>query len=176
MFYCGILEADKKTSQMKQKTIITVVILVLAVVATTVVYLNNQKAKKNANSKPGVKQTKSFQPLPVTDVTPSKLPDRFPTDIPLEQGAQIIYNFNGTNAAGMYQSTRQFESQKTIDQNYTLYQDALKKSGYTITQVIEDMAHFQKIIFATKGDNSVAIRSFALSGQIRVDITNTTKP
>ncbi len=152
--------------------IVSLIVLAALVIAGVLIYVNANK-KEN---QPNTNSQKTFTPLPVTEVDHSRLPERFPADIPLESGAVIVYNFNLVNAAGMYQSTRQFVSKKTIKQNFDFYQDALKKAGYSITKTLDDLAHNQELIYATKGDNKVTVRSFASGGQIKVDITNETKP
>jgi flagellar basal body-associated protein FliL len=123
-------------------------------------------------------QTKAaVQSVPQINVNNSQLPNKFPTDVPLEAKAAVTQNFNATNATGMYQATREFISQKTMGDNFTLYKAALKKVGWTVTQVTTDAARSQDIILATKAGNSLTVRIYLdTQNQVRVNISNQTQP
>lgn len=164
---------------MGKKSIIVIIILV--VVAIAAVAYSMSKGTKTADQvkapiskkQPAPEQPKKVE---VTNVETTKLPDRFPADIPVEQGAIITYNYNAINAAGKFQASREFISKKTMDENFTFYQDTLKKAGWTVSSAIDDTAHTQKIILASKGGNSLNIRIYTDNGKVKVSINNETQP
>ncbi len=73
-----------------------------------------------------------------TDVEISKLPEKFPSNIPLEEGAEVIQNYNSETPEGQFQATRQFETKKSLAENYALYTDFMKKNGWEIKATTDD--------------------------------------
>ena len=63
-----------------------------------------------------------------------------------------------------------------MDENFTFYQDTLKKAGWTVSSAIDDTAHTQKIILASKGGNNLNIRVYTDNGKVKVSINNETQP
>ncbi len=163
----------------KTKIYAGIILAVAIVVVLALILKKNKPTPQNnsntATSTSGVDFSKVHK-VTITEVDKTKLPDRFPTGIPLEAGAQIVYNYNAINAKGMFQSSREFISKKTQEINFSLYKDALAKDGWTITQATDDTANQQKIIIATKGGNNLSIRIFTKDNQVHVTINNETKP
>ena len=156
---------------MTKKFIITiVVVLLVGLAAGLIIKKYSQPAVKVASNaaNPG--------PVSITNVPNTILPDRFPTDVPVEAGADIVYNYNAINAAGHFQSSREFISKKTEDQNYVYYQQTLAAAGWTITQAINDGVKNQRIILANKGANSLNIIINTQDGQVHVSVNNESKP
>lgn len=80
-----------------------------------------------------------------TNVDFSKVPEKFPTDIPIEAGAKITQNFNATTPTGQFQATRVFETKKSLPDNLVLYSTFLKKNNWTIKSTI-DNDNFKMVI------------------------------
>ena len=59
------------------------------------------------------------------DVDFSKLPEKFPTNIPIESGAKITQNYNATTPEGEFQATRSFVTTKTLAENIKIYSNIL---------------------------------------------------
>lgn len=83
-----------------------------------------------------------------TQVDQSKLPEKFPADIPLEKNATTTDNYNASATNGMFQATRKFETAKTLDANFKLYSDFFSKNGWQITNTINQPE--LKVVFAVK--------------------------
>lgn len=110
------------------------------------------------------------------DVDTSKLPEKFPGDIPLEEGAKVVQNYNATAPDGTIQATRMFETAKTLDENFKLYKDFFTKNGWTIVSSLDQ--ENIKAIGATK-DKTQAQLTFALNSTTKVktvEISVTIKP
>jgi len=112
------------------KTIwIFVAVGALAVSATIAAYYGQSQNRLSA-----VKQKTPQPKFEVTrqEVDPSKLPDKFPADFPTEAGATVTQNYQATTPDGREQSTRTFQTAKSLDDNLKIYQDYFKKNGWTI--------------------------------------------
>jgi hypothetical protein len=149
----------------KTKSFIVAAVAIVVVAVAAVVILG-YRAQPTATS--------ALKSVEIRTVDATKLPERFPTDIPLEAGATTTYNYNAVNANGEYQSSREFISKKSVAQNFSFYQTALKNAGWSITAAVNDTANRQEIIFATKGLNSLNVRIYVKGGQVRVSINNIT--
>jgi hypothetical protein len=164
---------------MKNKSLYLLLGVLVLVVVVLVAVSKNRTAKAPAESPQAQSQQKpsSEQPkaVPVQAVDVGKLPQEFPSDIPLEAGAQVTLNYNATNAAGNFQASREFISKKTVAENYALYQKVLKDNGWTITGTQENTPA-GNLIFATKGENNLNIRIYTdPDKKIRVSISNEIK-
>jgi hypothetical protein len=73
-------------------------------------------------------------PNPVAVVPANQLPSSFPVNVPMEAGASVASNFNSSAANGQIQATRSFESKKSVDANFAIYDSFLssKTGGWTI--------------------------------------------
>lgn len=163
---------------MSNKIIISVVAVIA--IAGLVLVFKSQAPKTLAPAPVAVENANKeavVQPpiaVPQTNVDVAKLPERFPSDVPLEAGAEVTSNYTAVNAKGLYQSTREFVSKKTLAENFALYQSALKQAGWTITQSIDDAA--QKVILATKSGSSLTIRIYTVGSDVKVLIANESQP
>jgi hypothetical protein len=172
----------------KKSAVISVLVLVVIILGAWLVFthLPASAPKSQPESKPASAvssgsatptESQKPQPVPQTTINNSQLPPGFPSDIPLEAGATITQNYTATNFSGMFQSSRDFISAKSMAENFALYQAALKKSGWTITSATNDTGSNRYIIFATKTSNFLNILiSTNSSGQVIVSINNETKP
>jgi len=84
----------------------------------------------------------------------SEVPNDFPTDIPLEDGAEVEQSY-GLNYAGQNQLTIVFPSTKTIKENYTFYADYLEKQNWIVSNKYES----EKLssLYGTKESNDINI-------------------
>lgn len=114
----------------KKIFLIVTSVVVITIILVFVVY--KQKATQGIQ---GGKQTATT----TTSVEPqktdygTKLPDDFPTDIPIEKGADIKQSYS-LNYAGQKQLTIVFQSTKTVKENYVLYAEYLKKQGWGVVR------------------------------------------
>ncbi len=141
---------------LESKKVIWVFVIfgLVAVVAAIMAVSSGPSAVKTSQTNTPANAQKK-QDVQIKKVDNSKLPDQFPADIPLETGATVTGNYNATAADGRSQATRSFETTKTLDDNFKLYSDFFKKSGYTVNSTI-NQANF-KAILASKGDLKVQV-------------------
>ncbi len=81
-------------------------------------------------------------------------PTDFPTDIPVEKGAQVQQSY-GLDYAGQKQLTMVFLSSKTVKENYFLYAGFLKTQGWNVSNTYQKSA--LSSLYGTKGDTSVNV-------------------
>ncbi|HEX3099864.1 MAG TPA: hypothetical protein VHQ41_02735 [Patescibacteria group bacterium] len=92
-------------------------------------------------------------PVQQKDLPVNQVPEKFPTDVPIETGATITQNYNATADDGRFQATRAFETNKSLAENLTLYTNYLKAGGWTLNPVIDqDMF---KLISGSKGNQQI---------------------
>jgi hypothetical protein len=128
---------------MKNKKYLVVVLLVILVIVVLALAWKSSKqnagtgAKPVANSQNSQTQTpKAPSPLALSAATvPSaQIPAGMPANLPFENNAKILSNFTIKNPdTGKTQATRTYVSQKTIDENFAIYQKYLQDNGWTIT-------------------------------------------
>ena len=168
---------------MKSNLAIVVAIVVVVVLVGGILYWRSLTPSPAATgvstgtpsgSAPTAGNSAPVAKVEITQVPTATLPTGFPSDVPIEAGATITLNFQGTNAAGEYQASREFISAKTADANFKYYQEVLKSGGWTVTNAIDDTARSQKIILATKGASSLNIRIYPSQGKVHVSINNIT--
>ncbi len=92
-----------------------------------------------------------------TEVNSNTLPEKFPADFPLEKNAQVLSNYTATGQ-GIFQSTRQFQSKKTIDENFKIYNDYLTQNKWVVESILNNSKiPDTKSISAVKGPAHVTI-------------------
>lgn len=170
---------------MKNKILITSLV-VLAVVAVGYLIFsnsNNQIANESIQppeQSPAPDQAKDQSPaqpeenqVKIQEVAKNELPKDFPSDIPLEAGAEITLNFNTIIPTGELQATREFISAKTVTENLVLYKKILTENGWNITSTNEKST-VGSLIFADKGKNRLNIRVYIdpVSNKVKVAINN----
>jgi len=158
---------------MNKKTLLTVIVVVLVAAAVYFLFIKGdggligQKISQNARPKPSFEVTK-------TDVSPSEKPSGFPASVSIEKGATITQNYEADTTDGRHQSTRVFESSKTVAQNYKIYMDSLSQNGWTIKNKLQtdNLAS----IFASKQgfDLSVTISKNSITGKVTVSLSAVT--
>lgn len=102
-------------------------VVIIVIVAIVVPKQTNAPAQKQADTA----DIPEFKPV-VTKVANEKLPDKFPADLPLETGAKVVDNYNATSTSGNVQATREYESAKTPEQNYGVYNDFFNKNNWEV--------------------------------------------
>lgn len=156
----------------KQKT--AWALIIMAVAAALIWKFGwDKKSSTPSESQKSVEQNFSEQAAPMTAVDESKLPDRFPSEIPLEKDAKVTLNYNAVNLANQFQSSREFISKYSEEENFEFYTTELKKLGWEVTPSEESS---QKIIFAKKQGTELNIRVYTSGGEVRVSINSLTKP
>jgi hypothetical protein len=140
---------------MKKKYLIillVVVLLIIIVILPRPRVSKNQPAPVTSSDKNAVATDTKGGILPfapVTAVPPSQIPKALPANLPFEQGAQILQNFEVKDpSTGKTQSTRVYVSKKTLSGSFAIYQNYLKDNGWTITSSIDQAA--VKNLAATK--------------------------
>jgi|YNPMSStandDraft_1061717.scaffolds.fasta_scaffold06598_3 methionine-rich copper-binding protein CopC len=152
---------------------IFLIIIILLILFTVALFLSYQNLSKNKQNELN-NQTPKQKTVDITNVDKNKLPERFPQDIPIEANAEITLNYNAINLNNKFQSTREFISAKTQEENFQFYQKVLKEKGWNITQTIEDPVLNHKIILATKDGNELNIRIYSDNNKVKVAISNET--
>jgi hypothetical protein len=71
----------------------------------------------------------------VSNVPAGQLPAGFPVNIPMEQGAPVVSNFNAATQSGQFESARAFQSSKTASQNIALYAEFLTNPANGLTMI-----------------------------------------
>jgi hypothetical protein len=127
---------------------------------------------KTGETYPNIVKQEKFE-VARTQVDQSKLPDKFPADIPIEKNATTTDNYNASATNGMSQATRKFETVKTLDANFKLYSDFFSKNGWQTTNTINQPE--LKVIFAAKdGMNAqVVIAKNSITNKSTVEISIT---
>jgi hypothetical protein len=85
----------------------------------------------------------------------SKLPDKFPADIPQEKGAKVVQNYTATTNDGRFQATRVFETAKTLDENVKIYSDYMDKQGWVAGTATNTKT--LRVVNGTKGDLTLQV-------------------
>lgn len=107
------------------------------------------------------------------DVPTSQFPENFPTDLPIEKGAEVTQNYTATTNDGRFQATRTFQTAKTLDENYKIYRDYSLKNGWELGTGVDQ--ENIKVVTATKGNLTMTVTiSQSTSSQAKtVNITIT---
>lgn len=137
---------------MNKRIVYLVVLLVVLIIAA--VYFFKQ-TDQTAEVSPEKQETEKATEIKKTDVDVNKNPEKFPADIPIEQGAAILQNYNATAPDGRFQATRVFETKDTLAANLTIYRNYLTKSGYEVKSTVDQPNY--KMVFGTKGNASLQI-------------------
>ena len=116
--------------------ILAVLIIVIGG-AVLAVYYSDRRSNRMANENPGSNSRNNESEFVKSDVESYKLPNGFPIDMPLEENARILQNYVVSTPDGRSQSTRSFETQKSLAENYKLYSDYMKKNNWEINVKVD---------------------------------------
>lgn len=108
-------------------------------------------SKYNSDDKDQVKAPE----VKKTIVEAEAIPPRFPAGIPLEKDAKIIQNFSITTPGGGFQSSRTFETQRSLDENFALYNQYFNNRNWKI-ESSSDTAQLKQVT-AVKDDLQVQV-------------------
>lgn len=116
-------------------------------------------------------------PIHVNKVDSSKLPTMFPADIPLEEGAEVDQNYNATSDDGGTQATRSFVTQKSFDENITIYKEYMQKNGWDI-QISKAPDETSRVLVGMKGLSQLQVSMAIVPASQKnfVTISLTTQP
>ena len=110
----------------------------------------------------------SVFPAPAKDVQREDfgqaVPPNFPTDIPIEAGAQVEQSYGLNEQTGSEQLTVVFVSGKSVKENYELYLSFLQEGEWNVLNIHEDPA--LSALYGTKAqhDINVTISEYSSSG------------
>lgn len=159
---------------MSKKIAVLIVIAIVVAAFFGLRALNKSKMYKPTGQEQNNTQTpvKEVTPLPFTKVETAtdKLPEGFVAGFPLEAGAVIISNYSAKTASGL-QSSRRFVSQKTLDENYKIYNDYFVKNKWKILTFV-DMATIKSISAEspTKIKATISVSTNSATNNVEVDI------
>jgi|GEM_PF-6371618 len=102
-------------TEKKSKTalkLVALLVVVIIIVAGVVYWIKFRKVENGI----------VINPPAITTVATDEMPDHIPTDLPIEEGVQILQNFE-TKKEGtdQFQSTRQYVSKKSFNDNVVAY-------------------------------------------------------
>lgn len=94
--------------------------------------------------------------LQIEPMEDAQVPGGFPANLPWESGAKVLQNFQAKDPSGnTAQSFRAFISDKSLADNFALYQKYLKDNGWTTVSSLDQTA--LKRLSATKGSSRLEI-------------------
>lgn len=101
--------------------------------------------------------TNQYSPDSLSGETTGQLPKDFPKDIPVEESAKFTQAFSRKEGDGTY-SLVEFDSQKSLDDNFKIYKNFLTNTGWQITETSDEPNI--KILRAVKGNDSIYINMY----------------
>lgn len=129
---------------------VVLISIILFLVLAGIVYFtqrNSSKTEKFLNNQvPEVQKT---------NVDFSKLPDKFPEDIPIEKDAKTTQNYNSTTPEGQLQATRTFVTQLSLEENYQIYEKFFQDNGWTIKATTNEPTY--KMIAGGKDKKNILV-------------------
>ena len=147
-----ITHAASPTMLMKWLPIFLAVILVAVIIVFQYKQQNNDQSQSQETAQ-ATKQTEPVSEPRKTDFG-ANMPTDFPTDIPVENGVKVEQSYR-LDYAGQKQLTIVFLSDKTVEENYSLYADFLKKQGWTVSNKYESPA--LSSLYGTKESNDINV-------------------
>ncbi len=159
---------DYLKSHLGLSAIITLVIIVLLLAG----YLAFSKGQlKQNNGKKDQQISERQLNVRKEEVKKDQLPKDFPANLPIEEGATITQNYNATSADGTFQATRVFETKKSLDENYKIYQNYLQANGWKIQADLKQ-DNYQMLLGVKEGSSlQVSINKNSVNGISTVDIS-----
>ena len=111
------------------------------------------------------------QDIPEREDFGQAVPPNFPTDIPIEAGAQVEQSYGLNEQTGSEQLTIVFVSGKSVKENYDLYLSFLKDGEWDVLNTHEDPA--LSALYGTKEqyDINVTISEYSSSGIVASQVS-----
>lgn len=125
---------SEKLSPARRLLPIVIALLAIAVVVFLVAWRNRQSQELIVDT---------------YTVEPTVTPTLFPANLPLEEDAPILENSASIASDGRLQSTRVFETERTLEENSAMYQAYFVTDGWIIT-AYKNQENY-KALFAKKG-------------------------
>lgn len=126
------MDTPQNTSKFKVIYLIIGVLLTAALVVGFINYKKSHSLKPLSNQQAKELEAKISQPQ-VSLVNDQKIPKNFPANIPTGSATdKVVSNYEAVSPNGSIQATREFESSKAIAENFALYNNFFKKSGWDI--------------------------------------------
>lgn len=109
----------------------------------------------------------------IAQIGEDKLPNKIPDDLPMEDGAEIIQNFEARKLdEGKYQSTRKYKSQKSVGDLFVDYNNYfLEKKWQVLDTLSEETFAVLAAETASQENILVHISENTVTHQVTVDIT-----
>lgn len=119
----------------------------------------------------------SSNPLKQVEIDKNKLPAKFPIDLPIETGVEVVQNYEVPKPEGGFQqSTRSYLSNKNLTELETVYTQYFKQNGWKQVSRLEQTGY--RVMSVTKDDLLIQV-SFTLEplkNQSIVEITLSPSP
>ena len=155
-------EADNNENEIDIKKVLVFIIVVALIVTAGIVYWTQFRGGQDI-----------VVPVDVTNLDENKLPVGIPKDLPMEENAQILQNYEAKEQdSNNLQSTRQYISQKSLQENFDLYKKYLEDNNWVILTAT-DMDDL-KGIMAKNNSGEIMDITFSknqITDEITVDIT-----
>ncbi len=119
-------------TQIIKKYLVALLMILGAAMAITLIAWILVKVNDKGSSKRAPEQ------LELTDLKQNRLPEKFPSNIPLENNANITQNFNAVTPEGLFQATRAFVTAKSLEENLRIYTDYMDKNEWQIQNTINE--------------------------------------
>lgn len=129
---------------------LAVIALIVLGIGAVIAVLVWQFSSRSGTNPDGDGQPITEDNIVKTDVSTDRDPDKFPTGIPIEAGANVTQNYNATAKDGRFQATKVFETNRSLAENSALYQDWMTDDGWDIRSTVDQENY--KMIFGVKGD------------------------
>lgn len=157
---------------MNKKSLVYVIISLVLILVALVMISKTRKAPISPKNESGSATSSPFTPS-ITIVPTSTVPSALPANLPLEAGAKVLQNFEGSvKDSNQTQSTRVYVSSKTVDQNFTIYKKYLQDNNWMITSTVDqpNVKNFD----ASKGTSRMTVTIAKDSaGQVTVNVSYT---
>jgi hypothetical protein len=90
-----------------------------------------------------------------TNVDFANNPDKFPSNVPIEQDAKLTQNYNAQTPDGKFQATKTFQTEQSLSANLSLYTNFLNQDGWKVIATTDDQTY--KMVTGTKGKQTLQI-------------------
>ena len=129
-----------KYEESVKKILVVIIMIVAFAIGTTLVVSLFMKDSGG----PSTQQADDNRIVEKNKVSDSRLPEKFPTNLPTEPNAVVTQNYNAVADDGRFQATRTYETTKTLPENLTIYRQYLNSNGWDIESTV-DQPTYKKI-------------------------------
>lgn len=133
-------------------------------------FFQKQTGKTGDNSKPSVPIATSTE---ITTLPADNISAMFGKNFPWEKNAQLLENYIAPAGSNQQQASRQYVSQKTMDQNFQIFKTYLSGNGWHIVTSL-DTDNLKTIVAADKSNTTrinLNISQNTVNKQVVVDAT-----